>query len=76
MWQTFGYGATVTNVKVVRDESTGALAGHGFVEFPSTYEAEQVLAAQQPPVTRLPAGGACHATSMLAAAQTISDSEC
>jgi hypothetical protein len=43
MWQTFGYGATVTDVKIVREKMTGKLSGYGFVEFPSTYEAEQVL---------------------------------
>ena len=43
MWQTFGYGATVTDVKVIRDKATGQISGYGFVEFPSTYEAEQVL---------------------------------
>ena len=43
MWQTFGYGATVTDVKIIREKMTGQLSGYGFVEFPSTYEAEQVL---------------------------------
>ena len=53
MWHTFGYGATVTSVKVKRDAATGQSAGFGFVEFPTTFEAEQVLIGYQ----------VCHCTS-------------
>jgi RNA recognition motif-containing protein len=57
MWQTFGYGATVTDVKVIRDKATGKVAGYGFVEFQSTFEAEQVLVGYQgKPIANHPAG--------------------
>mmetsp|Transcript_2866 Transcript_2866/g.4076 ORF Transcript_2866/g.4076 Transcript_2866/m.4076 type:complete len:492 (-) Transcript_2866:354-1829(-) len=47
MWHTFGYGATVTEVKVVRDKFSGKTSGFGFVEFPTTFDAEQVLIGYQ-----------------------------
>ena len=60
MWHTFGYGATVTSVKVKRDAATGQSAGFGFVEFPTTFEAEQVLIGYQ----------VCHRTSTVARSNT------